>query len=204
MTTPVSHFYLKKARDNWLAWQNVYEHTGPAADNPLLAGAAKFDKFLKEYSVGRTIRRGTSGKLRELLRSSQFPLQELLEDPSGAILDEQDARLRAQFGTREGQHGLRSALSEIAAFLAPHVFNAWDSYARKGLKRTLQRRSVQIRTYADCCADLKRLLAGELGERIRDACVDNYPTRYAEEGDRFHRRVLDRYLMDLGGRPRRE
>lgn len=136
--TPVWHFHVQKATDNWLDWQNVYEHTGPSANNPLLADAAKFGKFLKDYTVGRTVRGGTSGQLRERLRSSQFPLQELLEDTTGAILDEQDTQLRTQFGTREGQHGLRSALSKIAAFLAPHAFNAWDTYARKGLKRTLQ------------------------------------------------------------------
>jgi hypothetical protein len=203
MTIPVWQFHLKKAKENWLCWQNVYEHTGPAADNPLLVDAAKFGKFLKAYSVGRTVRGGTSGQLRELLRSSQFPLQELLEDATGAILDEQDTQLRTQFGTREGQHGLRSVLSKIAAFLAPHAFNAWDTDARKGLKR-LQRRSVQVRTYAEYCANLNQLLAGDLGERIQDACRNKYPTRYAEERDRFHRRVLDRYLMDLGGRPRRE
>jgi hypothetical protein len=200
-TTPVWHFHVQKATENWLAWQNVYEHTGPALNNPLLVDAAKFQKFLKDYSVRRTVRGGTSDQLRELLRSSQFPLQELLEDTTGAILDEQDTRLRKQFGTREGQRGLRSALSKIAAFLAPHAFNAWDTHAREGLKGTLQLRSVQ--TYAEYCADLNQLLTGDLGERIQDACMNKYPTRYAEERDRFHRRVLDRYLMDLGGRPRR-
>ena len=37
MTTPVWQFHLKKAKENWLRWQNVYEHTGSAANNPLLA-----------------------------------------------------------------------------------------------------------------------------------------------------------------------
>jgi hypothetical protein len=168
MTRSVFQFHLKKAKKNWLCWQDVYEHTGSAADNPLLADAATFGKFLKAYSVGRTIRGGTSGELRELLRSSQFPLQELLEDPTGATLDEQNTRLSTQFGTRDGQRGVRSALSKIAAFLAPHAFNAWDSYARKGLKRTL-RRSVQVGTYERYCEELNRLLSGELGARIRDA-----------------------------------
>ena len=204
MTSLVSQFHVKKAKENWLVWQNVYEHTGAAADNPLLADETTFSTFLKAYSVGRTIRGGTSAALRELLQSSQFPLQKLLGDPTGVTLDEQDTRLRAQFGTCGGRRGLRSALSKVAAFLAPHDFNAWDSYARKGVERTLQPGSVQVRTYAKYCADLNRLLAGELGERIRGACINNYPTPHSEEEGRFHRRVLDRYLMDLGGRPRRE
>jgi hypothetical protein len=196
MTPSDWQFHIEKATRNWLDWQDVYEHSGPARDNSLLANAAKFGDFLKRYSVGRTIRRGTSNQLRELLRSPEFPLTALLEDTTGATLDEQDSSLRAQFGTREGTRGLRSALSKIAAFLAPHAFNAWDTYARWGVKR-------QVRTYAEYLAEINRLLAGELGERIRDACASNYPTLYAAKCDRFHRRVLDRYLMDVGGRPKR-
>jgi len=49
---------VAKAADNWLRWCCVFEHGGPAADNPLLADTAKFDRFLKEYSVRRTIRGG--------------------------------------------------------------------------------------------------------------------------------------------------
>jgi hypothetical protein len=154
------------------------------------------------YSVGRTIRCGTSDDLRKLLRSPQFLLTELLRDATGAALDEADFKLRKLFGTREGQRGLRSALSKIVAFLAPHAFNAWDTYARKGL--TVQRRSLKIRTYAGYLTEINHLLGGELGKCIREVCIDNYPTPYAEEKGRFHSRVLDRYLMDLGGRPRRE
>ncbi|MGA8612839.1 MAG: hypothetical protein WB760_14305 [Xanthobacteraceae bacterium] len=202
MTTPDWQFLVKKATENWLDWKNVYEHSGVPRDNPLLVDDTKFESFLIIYSVGRTIRSGTSEQLRNLLCSPQFQLTTLLDDTTGSKIDEQNSILRAQFGTHQGQRGLRSALSKIAAFLAPHAFNAWDTQARKGLKRTLQRRSP--RTYAEYLAGVNELLAGELGERVRDACIDNYPTQYAKDRDRFHRRVLDRYLMDRGGRPRRE
>jgi hypothetical protein len=128
-------------------------------------------------------------------------LTELLQDTTGAALDEEELKLRKRFGTREGQRGLRSALSKIVTFLAPHAFNAWDSYARKGLKS--QTRSLKIRTYADYLTQINQLLGGELGECIRKVCIDNYPTPYSEEQGRFRRRVLDRYLMDLGGRRRK-
>jgi hypothetical protein len=128
-------------------------------------------------------------------------LTELLQDTTGAALDEENFKLRTRFGTREGQRGLRSALSKIVAFLAPHGFNAWDTYARKGLKA--QTRSLKIRTYTEYLTQINQLLGGELGECIRKACIDNYPTPYSEEQGRFHRRVLDRHLMDLGGRPRK-
>ena len=204
MTNVDWQFHLEKASENWRQWQDVYEHTEDPHHNPLLVDSTTFGRFLKRYSVGRTIRRGTSDALRELLRSSQFPLKELLEDTSGAMLDEQNDKLRDKFGTHDGRHGLRSALSKIAAFLAPHAFNPWDTDARAGLKREQQGRSQRVRTYVDYLAHLEELLRGELGARIRDVCNGKYPTEYAANRDRFHRRVLDRYLMVLGGRKKRE
>lgn len=126
MTIPVSEFQIRKAAQNWRDWQDVYEHAGSARDSPLLIDAAKFGKFLRMYSVQRTIRRSASDELRELLRSPQFQLTALLQDITGAALDQQEPSLREQFGVLQGQRGLRSALSKIAAFLAPHAFNAWD------------------------------------------------------------------------------
>ena len=96
--------------------------------------------------------------------------------------------------------GAGAWLGEIVAFLAPQAFNAWDTYARKGLKA--QTGSLKIRTYTEYLTQIDQLLSGELGECVRKVCIDNYPTPYAEEQGRFHRRVLDRYLMDLGGRRR--
>ena len=194
-------FHLNKAAKNWRDWQDVYEHRGSERDNPLLADAARFGTFVKVYSVGRTIRCGTSDDLRRLLRSPQFLLTELLQDTTGAALDEEDFKLRKLFGTREGQRGLRSALSKIVAFLAPHAFNAWDTYALKGL--AVQTCPLKIRTYTEYLTQINQLLGGGLGDCIREVCIDNYPTSYSEEQGRFHRRVLDRYLMDLGGRRRR-
>ena len=89
-------------------------------------------------------------------------MTELLQDTTGAALDEENFKLRTRFGTREGQRGLRSALSKIVAFLAPHAFNAWDTYARKGLKA--QTRSLKIRTYTEYLTQINQLLSGELGE----------------------------------------
>ena len=41
--------------------------------------------------------------------------------------------------------GAGAWLGEIVAFLAPQAFNAWDTYARKGLKA--QTGSLKIRSY---------------------------------------------------------
>ena len=74
MTTPDWQFLVKKAKENWLEWKSVYEHTGASRDNPLLVDDTIFGSFLITYSVGRTIRSGTSKQLRNLLCSPQFQL----------------------------------------------------------------------------------------------------------------------------------
>jgi len=197
----VTQYDVEKAVVNWCCWRDVFEHTGPAADNPLLVESAKFNRFLQRYSVGRTIRAGMRDELRMGLRSPQFPLEAMLEDTTGKTLDKQELSLRKEFGTHQGRRRLLSALSKIAAFLAPHAFIAWDTDARKGLKVASQRRSFE--NYFEYMEGMNALLSGELGARVRDACVCNYPSQYAAERDRFHRRVLDRYLMVLGGRDKR-
>ena len=202
MMIGVSQADVDGAVRNWCEWKDVFEYNGPAADNPLLVDAAKFATFLRRYSVYRTIRSGRSENLRILLRDPQFPLNTILDDATGLQLDTQEFSLREQFGTRDGRRGLRAALSKIAAFLASHRFIAWDKYARKGLKKVLQRHSVK--NYAEYLEGANALLSGELGERVRDACNNKYPTQYAAELDRFHRRVLDRYLMRTGGRPKQQ
>jgi hypothetical protein len=186
------------ARSNWWNWQDVFEHDGAAVDNPLLVDPARFNKFLGEYSVRRTIRKGTWDDLRKRLRSSE--LTTLLEDDTGATVDKQESLLREDFGTLDKLQRPKkvlSALSKIAAFLAPHVFIAWDSSATRGLKKC----GRKFDNYADYLREAKDLLAGPLGKAVCEACRGRYPTIYAEaKPDGFHRRVLDQYLMRLGGR----
>jgi hypothetical protein len=128
-------------------------------------------------------------------------LHDLLNDTSGKLLDARESALRAQFGTLGGKRGLRSAMSKIASFLAPHAFVAWDEYARKGLNMVLGRSlSYPFGNYAEYIGDMNRVLSSDIGERVRSACAGRYPTQYASERDRFHRRVLDVSLMRLGNR----
>jgi len=192
---------IKIASENWQQWKSVFEYEGPAANNPLLADSSTFGAFLNEYSVRRTIRGGTSDKLRITLGNPAFELQALLNDTSGKLLDARETALRAQFGTHSGKRGLRSAMSKIASFLAPHAFVAWDKYARKGLNMASERsRSYAFGNYSEYIGDMNRVLSGHIGECVRSACADSYPTQYASKRDRFHRRVLDVFLMRLGGR----
>ncbi len=193
---------IEVADHNWRAWQDVFEHVGSPQQNPLLTDAGKFADFLWEYGVGRTIRKGRHDELRRLLGSPDFPLTMLLDDASGNLLDREEAALRSRFGTLFGRRSICSALSKIAALLAPQSFSAWDKYARKGANLAAgRRRSHAFSCYAEYLAEINRLLEGTVGNLVRRACSNHYPTAYAAERDRFHRRVLDVYLMRVGGTP---
>jgi hypothetical protein len=192
---------LERAKHNWVNWSVVFEHQGPAALNPLLVNAEVFKDFLTEYSVTRTIRSGRHDSLRKTLCAQNVNLAARLNDRSGSGVDVLDDQLRPEFGTSNPARRLRSVLSKIAAFVAPHSFVAWDRYARVGLNRTLRRADSYVpRTYADYLADVNSLLMGKIGGKVVSVCRDNYPTKYSAEQERFHRRVLDVYLMRSGGR----
>jgi hypothetical protein len=194
-------FEISVAKANWLRWQAIFEHAGTARDNPLLAQSDLFEQFVKEYSVRRTIRRGTRETLRLKLIRPDYDLEGMIIDCSGRALDVHETALRKDFGTKLGWRSMRSAVSKVAAFLAPGTFVAWDKYARQGLNQYLGRaRSSKFDTYTSYLAELNSLSSSSLGDDIRQACRGNYPSEFAASGERFHRRVLDVHLMLKGGR----
>ena len=192
---------LNIAKVNWKDWISVFEHEGTLEKNPLLTFPGVFNKFLGEYSVSRTIRAGTSDDFRKALSSVDLGLAGKLSDSSGKGIDELEELLRWDFGTRDGERGMRSAISKIAAFLVPANFIAWDKFARKGTIRVRGRRLTHTyETYAEYLSDVNFLLNGEMKDALISACQGNYPTQYSSENNRFQRRVLDVYLMRIGDR----
>lgn len=194
MAQPGLNHDIKLAKQNWADWRDVFEFTGNPAENPLLADSQRFRKFLREYAVVRTIRSGESDHLRQHLRSDGYALSTLLNDKSGHTLDVHERELRRSFGARNGS-SILSALSKVSAFLAPHIYIAWDSYARKGLKKISPHTKAD--SYANYLAALNEILKCEVGQQLRASCQNQYPT---ERKEAFERRVLDTYLMRLGGR----
>lgn len=190
------------AKRNWLEWQDVYEHVGLPEDNILLKDNQKFRNFVEEYSISRTIRRGTRDAFQQRLCNIEFNFSSVLNDPTGVLLDNYENILRHDFGTCNGQRGLTSALSKLAAFLAPQYFVAWDTYARKGVNRVYGRPPTRLfENYSRYLSDINELLSGELGQHVCDSCkAFGYPTQKSARDHRFHRRVLDVYLMRKGGR----
>jgi hypothetical protein len=186
------------ASKNWQVWKRVFEHAGDPSDNPLLAEPCTFKNFISEYRVQRTVRKHKHDELRERLRSSPGDLQKLVEDTSGQELDRQERILRTEFGTREGARSILSAMSKIAAFLAPDSFSAMDQYARRGVRKAIPGRPSPT-NYAEYLASVNEVFGDKLGA-IKSVCEGRYPTENATRSDGFHRRVLDVYLMRLGGR----
>jgi hypothetical protein len=185
---------VQVARANWADWQDVYEHGGPIRDNPLLADAGKFATFCREYSVGRTIRRGTRNELRVTLSEPRF--SEAIQEDTG--LDILENEFRPRFGTCNGTRRMTSLLSKVAAFVKPERFVAWDKYARKGLSAVMAG-TAPFQTYAEYLAAFDRAWDDPPGQQVRDYLL-NRAQNESEKQPRFQRRVLDVCLMIKGGR----
>jgi len=186
------------ARDNWNSWRDVYEHRGSIATNPLLASEHRFSIFCREYSVSRTIRRGTQDQFRLALLKS---LSASLRDESGKALDKLENRLRAEFGTRGGERRVVSAVSKVASLVRPECFVAWDRFAKKGVNVTLNRSPrTEFETYSEYLAAFGQIWHGGTGKQIRDVVKASRGRPAPEREARFMRRVLDVLLMKLGGR----
>jgi len=191
-------FLLKQARDNWLRWQDVYEYKGNITMNPLLAYEGRFASFLREYGVGRTIRKGRRDALRRELRNSP-EFRKALEDGDGQALDRLARDLGSRFGSR--RNAVLSALSKVAAFIRPERFVAWDQFARKGLKCVLRGcASSRLNGYSEYLAAFDTAWEGQAGGQVRDYVAKRGVRNDVEREPRFLRRVLDVYLMKRGGR----
>jgi len=194
---------LARARENWIAWRDVFEHRGPVTTNPLLADQYRFRSFLAEYYVNRTVRKGEHDKLRaELCKSARF--QKALQDDSGRALERLEHDLRPRFGSNDKKGSPRrivSVLSKVAAFVRPERFVAWDRFARKGLNivRSWSPPSP-FNSYSEYLVAFDTVWKGLPGKQIRAYVARKGVENTVDREPRFLRRVLDMYLMKCGGR----
>jgi hypothetical protein len=191
---------VQVARGNWGSWRDVFEHSGPTSENPLLASPKRFASFCKEYSVIRTIRAGKHDEFLSTLRdSSQF--KDAIDDDSGGTLDSLENELRRDFGTHDGTRRMVSVISKVAAFVRPERFVAWDKYAKKGVNIVLRRpASSSFSNYAEYLRAFEQVWDGEAGQQIRDYLTSVNTSFAVETEPRFQRRILDVHLMKCGGR----
>nr|WP_294503881.1 hypothetical protein [uncultured Rhodopila sp.] len=208
MPIPSSHRHVtkedvEKSVFNWQEWKAVFEHTGLPRTNPILTTKAIYDRFLYTYNVGRTV--GERDALMQELRSDGFPLNEILADGTGEVLDLHIGKLGAAYGAFNTRYHRRcnitSAISKIMAFLKPASFIAFDSYARKGINvHTKRPKSHVFDCYADYRAAMESAMGGQVGNEVRAACGIYASALNASMGTALHLRVLDSYFMRIGGR----
>src|SRR5450755_64954 len=81
---------IQVARKNWHDWRDVFEHGTPINTNPLLVDQTKFASFCTEYSVSRTIRKGTQNEFRSALERD---LAAAIRADTGQALDAFEVKL---------------------------------------------------------------------------------------------------------------
>jgi hypothetical protein len=137
------------------------------------------------------------------LRSDEFPLNQILVDGTGNVLDQHIGTLGARYGAfnTRYQHrcNITSALSKIMAFLKPAAFIASDSFARKGINAHTGE-SHKFGCYADYRAAMAAAMRGQVGNEVRAACGVYARDLNDQLGTALHLRVLDSYFMRIGGR----
>lgn len=188
---------LNVARKTWKEWRDVFEHFGGIDSNPILNDYDKFKKFCHEYSVNRTIRKGTHKQLCDELRNSPL-FAEAIRDDSGKFLDRLEVKLREKYGTQNGKRVL-SILSKVAAFVRPERFVAYDQYAKKGIMKVLSLPNNSLNSYAKYLLAFDTIWSQELGNKIKELSSQD-GMEIVEKEPRFQRRILDVYLMMLGHR----
>lgn len=182
------------ARENWCKWRDVWEHTGPTNTNPVLSDLKRFQAFLSEYSVYRTIAAGKADELRKCL------VRRIAKISDAHGIDRMEKDLRNKFGARNGRNHIISVLSKVAAFVRPETFVAWDRFAKRGINLECQRSaSAAFTNYAQYLAEFDAIWNGNLGREIRKSSKSNARFPVELEG-RFLRRVLDLSLSNRGGR----
>jgi hypothetical protein len=196
---PVNERWLKfafwSAGANWLKWRADFEFEGNADQLPVLQHQDRYRAFIKDYSLLRYY----TGDEREALRTrlSHPPsFQTAVDQPNGQGIDALAQGLREEFPAFDTE---RSFLSKLAAFARPETFVAWDRFARKGVARQNSGpANGNYQSYADYLRAVRQVLSAELGREIRQF-VEQAPCIPAEQ-ECFVLRVLDVYLMILGGR----
>lgn len=182
-------------------WRDLFLYDGEIETHPVFK-LKTWNTFCVEWSVGRTIREKKRDDLRlHLAQSRDF--EEALQDSSGKKLGQFATYLSTDYGARRNGSKpavILSAISKVATFIKPKIFVAWDTYAAKGVNLTFERSATAKYKggYSQYLADFNQIWKGEHGRCIRTTLIDDNITE--EQDDRFGRRVLDLYLMNLAGR----
>ena len=164
-------------------------------------GQEVFHKFVKEYGIGRTISRGKREEVRCKIREHFPKFGKNLSSDNGKVsscLTELAEKL-----SKKATNGRPfSLLTKVAAFGWPERFVAMDSFAKKGIRKSSEIYSCNslkgpvddIKSYWEGVVIVKNI--------TEDTCRQAY--KRSKTGnlcfEAFHNRIIDLYLMSLGGR----
>ena len=193
----IMNFAFLSAGANWMQWLADFTFVGEPQCLPVLRDENRFATFCKEYRPLNRVKLETCEEMRQrLLGATEF--REAVADDSGAGIDSLARRLKDEFDLRGGP---RSFVSKLAAFARPSCFVAWDRFARDGVARVLYARQRSAHTHYRCFLnDFNELWNNpDLGREFR-AYVSPNLLAILPSDDAFGRRMLDVYLMTVGGR----
>ena len=192
-----------EGRKNYEDWRDCYEHSG-LDDLPILKCETCFNAFTKEYSLGRNLKAGKPEQVMKRLKDGFVTVTGTNE------VREQGNKLVELATGIPGANGvLRSLASKVAMFADANQFLPFDQFSSRGLS-VLQRTKFQpydlsLKRSTDKTDALCKFHI--LARRIVDATEPEAKCAYKRLGKNrpracrvFHNRVVDLYLMVLGGR----
>jgi hypothetical protein len=192
---------------NWIMWQDVWEHDGPAFDSPIFdpgienVDDSRFLEFVSEYSVLRYFTIDERQSIRGFVRS-QDRIDVLVGNPDGSGIPALADAIFDEFGPDRQE----SFASKLAAFLNPEVFVASDRFSRRGVYNYINHYGDGGVTHAalDCYQTyleyVNHIWAAEW-PAIELGLANIQGLAEVDHGNiGFQRRILDVLLMLNGGR----
>ncbi len=176
------------AARNWENWRCCFET--PAEQLPIYTCQDLFRKFVKEYGLLQGETRESREQLRDWMTKGDR-VNKMIGSNSGSGVE---SLLREM--QRDGFRCHRSFLSKVAAFSQPHIFVAYDRFARRGLVnlKIVTRQPNEYVTYLKAVRKLYVEIEKDIKEHLEGRTL---PTNNETA---FHLRVLDVYLMLSGNR----
>jgi len=195
-------------------YRDWYEPEASTKPISLLTCPSCFRKFGTEYSVIRAVNSKKDKKCND-------PLPQMLKTLCGYAESMRDPenldRITDELNSHVGQHftSVRapSMISKVAAFLHPEYIVPFDSYAKGGVKKLDKsalpsdnseksaRQKVMLARYQSFCADFEIRNESALNTAYRQLIEIAQGTLHIPNSRKtFRKRVVDLYLMAVGGR----
>jgi hypothetical protein len=167
-----------------------------------------YEKFLVEWRVARTIRKGTGEDVRALLNRRLLAVRDS-DDPAGLVEEVADALQKRGYGAKGGRP--ISLVSKVGYFLRPKDLTPRDRFVLRGLncrRREDHLPPVRSGEYTDFVGAFNQEFSRakeEIAAECRQSWARALVRRFGLDPrllntTLFQRKVLDNMLMAKGGR----